>query len=152
MTNKNLLPVAFFFMAVGLLTSCKKPVTPTYHGYENFRVEKVGVKNTVLATNVKLYNPNGYALQLKSASIDVYLNNNYLGHSAIDSLITLPARDTSYIPLRLTASAGDLLSNSLKIMLNPDVKLRITGSARAGRSGLFVNVPINYEGTQRIEF
>lgn len=144
--------VLMLLFFVLLLAGCKKPVSPTFIGYENFRVEKVGVQNTVLATDVKLYNPNAYALQLKSADIDVYLNNDFLGHSALDSLITLPARDTAYVPLRLTASARDLLSNSLKLMLNPEVRVRISGSAKAGRSGFFINVPIDYEGTQRIQF
>lgn len=133
-----------------MLSSCSKPKSPSYLGYENFRVEKIGVKNTVLSTRVKLYNPNAYSLKLKSASIDVYLGDNYLGRSFIDSLITLPAKDTSLIPLQLTASAKDLLSNTVKIFLNPDVKVRITGAAKAGRGSLFINVPINYEGVQRI--
>lgn len=136
---------------VFLFSGCSKPQNPSYHGYDDFRVEKVGVKNTILSTRVKLYNPNAYALKLKSANIDVYINNDYLGHSSIDSLITLPGKDTSYVPLQLTASAKDLLSNTLKVWLNPDVKIRITGAARAGRGSLFVNVPINYEGVQRIQ-
>ena len=135
-----------------LLAACSRPVSPTYIGYDNFRVEKVGVKNSILATNVRLFNPNGYPLQLKSASIDVYINDDFLGHSSLDSLIILPKKDTVSIPLRLTASAKDLLSNSLKAFFNPDVKVKIKGSARAGRSGFFVNVPIDYEGMQRIEF
>lgn len=134
-----------------MASSCSKPKTPAYLGYENFKVEKVGVNNTVLSTRVKLYNPNAYALKLKSASIDVFVNNDFLGHSSVDSLITLPGKDTSYVPLQLTASAKDLISNTLKVWLNPDVKIKITGVARAGRGGIFVNVPINYEGVQRIQ-
>jgi hypothetical protein len=44
-----------------------------------------------------------------------------------------------------------VLSNALKVFLNPDVRIKITGSAKAGRGGIFLNVPIDYEGTQRIE-
>lgn len=137
---------------VFLFSACSKPITPVYIGYENFQMEKVGLKNTVLSTRVKLYNPNNYPLQVKSASIDVYLNDDFLGHSSVDSLIVLPAKDTSAIPLRLMASAKDLLSNSVKVLLNPDVKIKISGSAKAGRGGFFINVPIDYEGIQRIEF
>jgi LEA14-like dessication related protein len=114
-------------------------------------MEQLGFTNNVLATDVKLYNPNRYPLQLKSASLDFYINNAFLGHSTLDSLIVLPAQDTSYIPLRLKASAKDILSNTAKILLNPDVKVKITGSAKAGRGGFFVNVPIDYEGVQRIQ-
>jgi LEA14-like dessication related protein len=133
------------------LSSCKKPVSPKYIGYENFQMEKMGLKDNILSTRVKLYNPNAFPLQVKSASVDVYINDHFFGHSALDSLITLPAKDTSFVPLRLTASAKDILSNTLRVWLNPDVKVKIRGSARAGRGGFFVNVPIDYEGTQRIE-
>jgi LEA14-like dessication related protein len=136
---------------VFMVSSCSKPKSPDYLGYENFKVDKVGVNNTVLSTRVKLYNPNAYALKLKSASIDVFVNNSFLGHSSVDSLIILPGKDTSYVPLQLTASAKDIISNTLKVWLNPEVKVKITGTARAGRGSIFVNIPINYEGVQRIQ-
>jgi LEA14-like dessication related protein len=141
----------FSISLVFMLAACSKPTSPKYLGYENFRLEKAGLKNTILSTRVKLYNPNNYPLQLKSASIDVYINDDYLGHSSVDSLIILPKMDTTFVPLRLTASAKDLLNSTLKVWLNPEVKMRIKGSAKAGRGGLFINVPIDYEGVQRIE-
>lgn len=133
-----------------LLGSCAKPLAPKYLGYENFRLAKASFGTNILATNVKLYNPNRYPLQLKSASLDVYFNNNFLGHSSLDTLIILPAKDTTFIPLQMQAKAKDLLSTAFKLLLNPDVKVKITGSAKAGRSGFFINVPIDYEGMQRI--
>jgi hypothetical protein len=36
-------------------------------------------------------------------------------------------------------------------MINPNVKVKIAGSAKVGRSGFFITVPVNYEGNQRIE-
>jgi len=132
------------------LSSCSKPQPPQYAGFENFRIEKASISNSILATDVKLYNPNGYNLQLKSADLEVYMNDKYFGRSVLDSLITLPSKDTAIFPLRMQASAKDILSNGAKLFMNPDVKIRITGNAKAGRSGVFVNVPINYEGMQRI--
>ena len=140
-----LLLVAFFF------SRCAKPLAPKYLGYENFRLAKAGFGTNILATDVKLYNPNTYPLQLKSANFDVYFNNNYLGHSSLDTLISLPGKDTTLIPLQLEAQARDLLSNAFKVFLNPDVRIKITGSAKAGRGGIFLNVPIDYEGIQRID-
>ena len=145
--NKVLMAI----MLVYALSSCSKPQPPQYVGYENFRIEKASLSNSILATNVKLYNPNSYNLQLKSASMDVYFNDKFLGHSSLDSLIILPAKDTAIFPLRMQASAKDILSNSAKLLLNPEVKIRISGNAKAGRGGIFINVPINYEGVQRID-
>jgi len=133
------------------LVSCGKPQPPQYAGYQNFRIEKADLSNSVLASDIKLYNPNAYNLNLKSASLDVYFNDKFLGHSSLDSLIVLPAKDTAVFPLRMTASPKEILRNSAKLLFNPDVKIRITGSAKAGRGGFYINVPINYEGVQRID-
>lgn len=133
-----------------LFASCGKPQPPRYIGYQNFRIEKASLSNSVVASDIKLYNPNGYDLKLKSASLDVYFNDKFLGHSSLDSLIVLRAKDTAIFPLRLTASAKDILGNAAKLLLNPDVKIRLTGSAKAGRGSFYINVPIEYEGVQRI--
>jgi LEA14-like dessication related protein len=134
-----------------ILASCGKPQAPEYAGYENFRLEKAGLSGNILAADVKLFNPNNYNLQLKSASMDVYFNDRFLGHSSLDTLIILTAKDTTSFPLRMQASVKDLLKNAASLLLNPNVKLRITGSAKAGRGGFFINVPVNYEGMQKIE-
>ena len=138
------------FVLIYALSSCSKPKPPQYAGFENFRIEKASVSKTILATDVKLYNPNDYTLQLKSADLEVYFNDKYLGRSTLDSLIKLASKDTTTFPLRMQASAKDILSSGAKLLLNPDVKIRITGNAKAGRGGVFINVPINYEGMQRI--
>lgn len=139
--------IVLLYTSVG----CSKPITPQYLGYENFRLEKLGFTNNVLATDIKIYNPNHYDLKLKSASVDVFLNDRFLGHSSIDSLITLPAKDTSSIPLQMNASAKDIITSTAQLLLNPDAKIKINGSAKAGRGRFFVTVPINYEGVQRIQ-
>lgn len=148
---KGFVSVFVFAFVACLCSSCGKPLAPEYLGYQNFRLAKAGLENNVLATDVKIYNPNRYALQVKSASVDVYLNDSYLGHSSLDTLIVLPAKDTAYVPLQLQAKAKDVLSNAAKILLNPNVKFKITGSVKAGRGGFFRNVPVDYEGTQRID-
>src|SRR3712207_5814755 len=95
----NSLKLLIGILLIYSLSSCSKPQPPQYIGYDNFRLEKAGLKNTILATDIKLYNPNGYNLQLKSANLNVYFNDNFLGHSTLDSLIVLPAKDTAAFPL-----------------------------------------------------
>lgn len=149
--NMNRIKFLPVLVAVIVLAGCGKPQPPQYAGYQNFRIEKASLSASVLASDIKLYNPNTYNLNLKSAALDVYFNDKFLGRSTLDSLIVLPAKDTAVFPLRLTASAKDILANSARLLLNPDVKIRITGTAKAGRGGFYINVPINYEGVQRID-
>ena len=149
--SMNRLPILLSILLMYVLSSCSKPQPPKYVGYDNFRLEKASINNSILATDVKLFNPNTYDLHLKSASLDVYLNDKFLGHSNVDSLIVLPAKDTATFPLRMEASAKSILSNGASLLMNPEVKIRITGNAKAGRGGIFINVPINYEGMQRLD-
>ena len=134
-----------------LLASCGKPEPPTYLGYSNVRLEKAGLTASVVAADLKFYNPNSYALKLKQADMEVFFNDRLMGRSVLDSLIILPSRDTSFVPLRLQASGKELLASAAQLLLNPNVRLRVKGTAKVGRGSFFVNIPVDYEGTQRIE-
>jgi LEA14-like dessication related protein len=100
-TMKFFVPV---FITACLLGSCSKPLAPKYLGYQNFRLAKASFGDNILTTDIRLYNPNNYPLQLKSASMDVYFNNNFLGHSSLDTLIVLPGKDTTNV--RTAATTG----------------------------------------------
>lgn len=143
---KNILSIGFLF----LMTSCTKPAKPVYAGYENFHIEKIGLQNSIVGANLKLYNPNSYDLQLKRADADVYFDERFLGHVYLDTFITLRMMDTTHIPLSMQSPTKDILAQSGRLLLNPNVRVKIKGNVKAGRSGFFINVPINYEGNQYI--
>ena len=140
-----------FCCAVLLVASCGKPQPPRYLGYSNVRLEKASLASSVVAADLRFYNPNGYDLKLKQADMDVFFNDRFIGHSVIDSLITLPAHDSLAVPLRLQVAAKDVLSSAAQLFLNPNVRLRVKGTAKVGRGSFFMNLPVDYEATQRIE-
>jgi hypothetical protein len=45
-----------------------------------------------------------------------------------------------------------ITSNVLSILLNKEVDIKLQGKARIGRSGFYMNVPILYEGKQKMPF
>ena len=144
--------LGYFLIVIFFAIGCSKPIQPKYLGYQNLRLGRVGDRNNVLMSDVKFYNPNKYALNVKQAEMDVYFNDRLLGHTSMPNMVSLPAMDTTFVPFTIEASATDLLANTAQIFLNPNVKVRIQGNAKAGRGGLYVNIPINYQGTQRIQF
>jgi hypothetical protein len=83
--------------------------------------------------------------------MDVFFNDRLVGHSVVDSLLILPSRDTSFVPLRVQAAGKDLLASAAQLFLNPNVRLRVKGTASVGRGSVFINLPVDYEGTQRID-
>ena len=130
---------------------CSKPKEPEYLAFENLQIRKVGISESIVGADLKYYNPNGFNLQLKKADLDLYINDRFVGHSVLDTLIEIPAKDTFYVPISFSLNLGDLFKNALQLLLNPEVKLRIEGKARVGKSGFYRNVPVSYEGKERID-
>lgn len=138
-------------LAVILLSSgCLKPKAPVYYDFVNFKVDSLGEVQSVVSADLKYYNPNNYNLQLKEGLVDVYLNQRLAGRSVLDSMIIIPKNDTFYLPVRMRVDMSTILANALSILLNSEMDVRLQGKAKVGRSGVFVNIPILYEGRQRI--
>ena len=150
MKNKAVI-FGYFSILLFFALGCSKPLQPTYLGYQNLRLGRVGTKNNVIMSDIKFYNPNKYALTVKQAEMDVFFNDRLLGHTSMNNLVSLAPLDTTLVPFSIQASVTDLLANTAQIFLNPNVRVRVQGNAKAGRGGFFVNSPINYQGTQRIQ-
>jgi LEA14-like dessication related protein len=65
----------------------------------------VGFKRSELSADLKFYNPNSQQLQLKSADIDIYIQNRFLGTAGFDNLLNLPPMDTFYVPIKACSLA-----------------------------------------------
>jgi LEA14-like dessication related protein len=130
---------------------CTKPKEPQYISFENLQVTKVGLSESIVGADLKYYNPNGFNLELKKANVDVYINDKYVGHSDLDTLIHIPAKDTFYVPVSMKLKLGDLFKYAVQWFLDPEVKVKVEGTAKVGRSGIFKNFPVNYESKEKID-
>jgi hypothetical protein len=131
-----------------LFAACAKPKNFDYLGFDNIKVLKWGIKETVVGMDVKFYNPNS-ALQLKKAEVDVQVNNKYLGRTVIDSLISIPKKDTFIIPMTMKIETVSAVSGILQSISDSAVLVKLDGNATVGRSGIFLKYPIKYEGMQK---
>jgi len=134
-----------------LLTGCSRPIAPEYGGIENFRVNTLGAGQSAISADLKYYNPNNFTLKLKYGETDVYLNNRLLGKTILDTLTMIPARDSFLIPVSMNVDMKQLYSNALDILLSNEVTIRLDGFAKMGKSGIFFNLPIKYEGKQQLD-
>ena len=135
-------------LGVVMLFSCGRPKNFDYLGFENVKVLKWGIQETTVAMDVKFYNPNS-ALKLKKAEVDVEINNKYLGRTVIDSMINIPKKDTFIIPMTMAVATVSAMSGILKSVSDSSILVKLDGKATVGRSGIFFNYPIKYEGLQK---
>jgi LEA14-like dessication related protein len=137
-----------------LTVACAKPTGFDYLGVKNLKVLSFGLKQSTVAADVEYYNPNKYPVTMKGAAVDVYVNNNYFGKSTLDTTIQIPKKDTFSIPVVLQVDMNGTVMSLLQTLTagTDSVLVKLDGKAKVGRSGIYINYPIRYEGKQKIKF
>ena len=131
-------------------SSCRAPKDFVFQNVEHFSLGKAGLQQTQLSMDVKLYNTNNYRMKLKKADLDVYLNGSHLGKMNVTKKYTVPRMDTFSLPVVINVDMNNALPNALALFMNSEVTVKLAGNVKAGRHGVFVHIPVNYEGKQDI--
>jgi LEA14-like dessication related protein len=146
----KLLFYPLIFLVVSLLvSSCQSPRELVYRDFKNLKLEKVGFAATTLKVDLIYYNPNNFGLQLKYTDLDIYVDNNYLGHSSQDYQITIPRLAEFTMPLAIEMDMKNLLKNALPTLMGKEVLVKITGTVKLGKVNVYKTFPVSYEGLQR---
>ena len=149
--GKNALYLLTLLFCLFGLTFCGKPKEPDYIDFQNLRLKKAALDQAVITFDLRYFNPNKFGVQLRKAEVDIYFNNKFLGHSVLDTIINVPKRDTFSVPVSMQVKLKDAFSNAVQLLLNPNVMVKLNGSARVSKGAITMNVPINYEGMKRID-
>ena len=145
--NKQLIII---LLIVATISSCSTPKDLVYVGTQNFGMKHAGLKSTVLSMDVELYNPNRDKMKLKKADLDVYVNGNKLGKVNIAGKLRVPREDTFALPVMLNVDLANALPNMLQLAFKSEVDVALKGNVKAGRHGIYINIPVNYTGKQDI--
>ncbi|MBK8494656.1 MAG: hypothetical protein IPL50_06260 [Chitinophagaceae bacterium] len=88
-------------------------------------------------------------MQLKYTDLDIYIDNNLLGHSSQDYQITIPKLSEFTMPLQIEVDMKNLLKNAFSTFLGKEVLVKITGTVKLGKANVYKTFPVSYEGLQR---
>jgi LEA14-like dessication related protein len=133
-----------------LFFSCAKPKEPHYIDFQNFKFDEIGAGQSVIYAELKYYNPNRFMLKLKEGQVDVSVNNTLLGNSKLDTMLVIPKMDTFIIPLQMKVDTKTLMLKALNVILSNEMEIKLDGNAMLGKAGIYFNVPIHYQGKQKI--
>ena len=143
-----LYPISFLIIVI-FTTSCQAPKELVYRDFKNLKVEKMGFASTTLKLDLIYYNPNNFGLQLKYTDLDIFVDNNYLGHSSQDYQISIPRLAEFTMPLAIEVDMKNLLKNALPTFLGKEVMIKITGTVKLGKANVYKTFPVSYTGLQR---
>ena len=129
--------------------SCREPKDLVFREFHNLTVEKLGFAGAALKVDLVYYNPNNFGMELNRTDLDIYVDNNYLGHSSQDLQVAIPRRDIFTIPLKIDLDMKNLLLNGLTTLLNKEVNIRLLGKVKVGKAGVFKNFNVDYQTVQK---
>jgi LEA14-like dessication related protein len=133
------------------MSSCSKPESPEYLGFRDFSIQNMSMDSAELHTQLVFFNPNTFSMELKRGDVSVFLDDHLANHYVMDTTISIPKRDTFYVPMNLRISPKLLVNSALKMLMNGNkIKVKLLGTVRVKRSGISFNVPVNYEAMQEI--
>ncbi|HVX50748.1 MAG TPA: hypothetical protein VHB48_11360 [Chitinophagaceae bacterium] len=129
--------------------SCKKPHGFDYREMKNFKIDSLGFDHSNVSMDLVYFNPNNFGVDLKKVDADVYVEHNYVGKFNLDTLMHITKRSEFAIPCKMRVNMKNMLKNALTTIFASDFLVEVKGTVRAGRMGVFINVPFNYAAREK---
>ena len=149
--KKSVYPTLLVLLVSFVFGACRAYRVPEFRYVENLTVDNIGLNHTSLGMDLRYNNPNKGRVRIKKAEGDAWLADNYLGHFVLDTLVDVPSEAEFVLPVKLELDMEQLIKNSLILASNKEIPVRIEGTAKLGRSGVYMNYPIKYSGMQKLK-
>ncbi len=148
MKKSFLSPTLFLCTVLAILSSCQKPKDLVFKEFKNLKVDQLSFSGAALNVDLVYYNPNNFGLQLNRTDLDIFVDSTFLGHSSQNVQVAIPKRNNFTIPLKLDLDVKNLLKNGITSLFNKEVKVRVLGSVKLGKAGVYKSFPVDYTSLQ----
>ena len=110
------------------------------------RVEEFNVLETVFEVQLRVFNTNDTALQVKGVECELEINGQPFAIGVSEADVTIPSYGTQLLPLQVYASVFDIIKSVQGLHNQDQLRYQINGKIRLG-SGAFPSLlPFNSEG------
>ncbi|MFN0081943.1 MAG: hypothetical protein ACKVOM_05445 [Ferruginibacter sp.] len=148
MRKKLYSPLFIATFLVFILPSCHEPKALEFKEFKNLTLDKLSFAGAEMKVDLVYYNPNNFSLQLSRTDLDIFIDSTFLGHSSQDIQVAIPKRDNFTIPLKLDLDVKNLLKNGITSFLNKSVSVKVVGSVKVGKAGIYKSFPVDYTSIQ----
>lgn len=135
-----------------IMTSCQSPQGLDFRSVANTKLSNVTFEKATLSSDLTFYNPNNFGLELNRTDLDIFIDNNLLGHAAQNLQVQVPARKEFVIPLSMDVDIKNLYRNGLTSLMSKEVTIRALGSVKVGKFGAYKSFPVDYTTKQSFSF
>tara|TARA_R110002072_G_scaffold232309_1_gene389692 strand:- start:46170 stop:46637 length:468 start_codon:yes stop_codon:yes gene_type:complete len=139
--------IIILLFAFFLATSCTF-YEPEFKGGESFKVGKLEGKELQVTVGADIYNENGFALKVKPSTLDLYIEDQYMGKVHLDKKVRMKRKSITRVAAPLTLTLADGAMFKVLGLANKDkLKIRLSGQVKAGALFISKKIDVNEEKT-----
>ncbi|MCX6324563.1 MAG: LEA type 2 family protein, partial [Sphingobacteriales bacterium] len=105
---------------------------------------------TQIKADVEYYNPNNFGMELTRTDFDLFIDEQYLGHSTQELQVKIPKRNFFTVPVVIALDMKNLLKNGLTALTKSEVTIKVVGKIKIGKAGVYKSFPLTYQTKQHL--
>ena len=142
---KKIFQITMLFALFILLQSggCNDVKELEYKGIKNTEIQTLGFNNSAIRMNLEYYNPNKFGIDVKETNLSIYLNDKFIGLADQPEKTQVPKLSNFIFPVVAHFDPLKILGTAFTSLFSKTNKVTIQGTAKLGKSGLYIKVPIN---------
>lgn len=142
---KIILTSITLFVSILFLTSagCNNVKELEYKGIKNPKLQTLRFNNSAIQMDLEYFNPNNFGLDVKETNLSIYLNDKFVGIADQPSKTQISKNATFLFPVVAHFDPIKVLGTAFKALFSNTNKVTIQGSAKIGKSGVYIKLPVN---------
>ena len=126
-----------------LVTSCTF-YEPEFRGGESVKMGKLNGRELTLTVDANVYNENSFALKVKPSTLDVFVEDEYIGEVHLDKKLKIKRKSETRVSAPMTITLADgAMFKALKYMNKDKLRIHLKGKVKAG--ALFITKKIDVD-------
>ena len=137
-----LLAIFIFLQSAGCGNDIKEL---EYKGIQRTSIRSISFNHADIQIELGYYNPNSFGLDVKETNLSIYLNDKFVALADQPSKTQILKQSTFVFPIVAHFDPLKILGPALASLFSNKNKISIQGSAKIGKGGMYIKVPIHID-------
>ena len=116
-----------------------------YKGIQKTQIKSLSLANAAIQIDLGYYNPNNFGVDVKETNLSIYLNDRYVALADQPQKTQIPKESAFTFPIVAHFDPLKILGPAIATLFSSKNKIGIQGSAKVGKGGLYIRVPVSIE-------
>jgi len=144
--TKILIPSILVLLTIFGCAGVGQRLEPPRVKMANIRPEAFNVLETVFEVQLRVFNTNDTALQIRGVECKLDLNGKEFAIGVSESDVEVPSYGTALLPVRVYSSVFDIIKSAVGMQNQDQLQYRIKGTLRLGGRAFPSTLPFESEG------